>query len=169
MSETFSDNDNEELIYKLESENDRLKRRLEEYEEGAVEARKKIEALYRDAENKSALAQYAYATELKALKAFSKKWRDYFSSAAQKAEKSEIIDLLRAFLSDVGSSDAKETAKKIEKTLDEKANLSAAPVAGPDEEEGEYKFDLDAVMNPTEDLDLTELCVELGVYRGDSK
>ncbi|MBO4572847.1 MAG: hypothetical protein J5762_03695 [Clostridia bacterium] len=168
MSDTFSGNDNEELIFELRSENDRLKRRLEEYEEGEDEARKKIEALYRDAERKNAQAQYAYATELKAMKSFSDKWRNYFSSTAQKAEKSEIIDLLRAFLSDVGISDAKETAQKIEKTLNEKANLKAAPTDKSDEEDG-YKFDLDAVMNPTEDLDLTELCVELGVYRGDSK
>ena len=68
----------------------------------------------------------------------------------------------------MGISDTKETAQKIEKTLNEKANLKAALTDKSDEEDG-YKFDLDAVMNPTEDLDLTELCVELGVYRGDSK
>ena len=148
----------EDLIGQLEYENSLLKRRIEELDDAEAESRKKIEEKYREAENAKRAALYQYALELKALKAFSDKWRRVLSSGDQTAN-GEIIDLLNDFLTDIGIDTAKETVKKVDKILGDDA-------AQPPDENVEYEFDLDEAINPSGDLDLEQLCKELGVYRG---
>ena len=151
----------EDEIQSLEFENSQLKRRLEEYLAGEAESKKKIDKCYRDAENYKRASMQAYAMELKALKAFSDKWRRVVSSDLSKTENSEIIDLLQGFLSDIGIETAKQTVGKI----DEKLNEDKAIMPSTEETEP-FEFDLDAALNPSGDLDLADLCKELGVYRG---
>lgn len=145
-------------IEQLQSENDYLKRQLDEIKEGEIESRKKIENAYLEAEKLKSAAAYAYALELKAVKNFSVKWRAYFSDNADKVKKEDIIDLLKGFLSDVGIETAKETVEKMDKAL---GSGKTAEAVGE-----EFEFDLDAVINPSGELDLESLCKELGVYRG---
>ena len=139
----------EDEIQSLEFENSQLKRRLEEYLAGEAESKKKIDKCYRDAENYKRASMQAYAMELKALKAFSDKWRRVVSSDLSKTENSEII----------------ETAKQTVGKIDEKLNEDKAIMPSTEETEP-FEFDLDAALNPSGDLDLADLCKELGVYRG---
>ena len=151
----------EDRVNSLEFENSQLKRRLEEYLDGEAQSRKKIDKCYTDAENFKRASMQAYAMELMALKAFADKWRRVLSSDAPKIENSEIIDLLQGFLDDIGIETAKRTVERIdEKLIDNKADNIAT------EETEAFEFDLDAALNPSGDLDLAELCKELGVYRG---
>ena len=151
----------EDEIQSLEFENSQLKRRLEEYLAGEAESKKKIDKCYRDAENYKRASMQAYAMELKALKAFSDKWRRVTSSDASAIGNSEIIDLLQGFLSDIGIENAKRTVEKI----DEKLSKDKADSTSTEEVET-FEFDLDAALNPSSDLYLADLCKELGVYRG---
>ena len=149
----------EDAVERLEFENSQLQRRIDEYLEGEAESRKKIEQSYRDAENMKAAAAHIYATELKALKTFSDKWRRVLSYGGAAVEKGEIIDLLQGFLSDIGIETAKQTVEKIDKLLGDDNNGGA-------EEEVGFEFDLDEAINPSGELDLESLCKELGVFRG---
>ena len=145
---------------KLRLENSELKRRLDEIAEAETETRKKIDGAFREAENARRAAEYAYATELSDLKAFSKKWRDLFSSDDTPVDKkNEMIDLLNGFLDKIGLESAKDTIKKISEKLGGEDKVSA-------QGENEYEFDLSEAINPSGELDLEELCRELGVYKG---
>jgi len=147
----------ESYIERLEYENDLLKRKLEEYSDGEEESRKKIEKAFKEAEDAKRAAASAYALELKAVRNFSAKWRRAMGGSP--TQTSEIIDLLKDFLVDIGLDAAKENVQKASNAL-----------SGDDEEKSvsdeQFEFDLDAAINPTGELDLAELCKELGVYRG---
>lgn len=151
----------EDRVNSLEFENAQLKKRLEEYLDGEAQSKKKIDKCYLDAENYKRASMQAYAMELTALKAFADKWRRSLSSDAPKTENSEIIDLLQGFLNDIGI----ETAKRTVEMIDEKLSVDKAD-GGERKQSGSFEFDLDAALNPSDDLDLAELCKELGVYRG---
>ena len=142
----------------LTSENAKLSRELDEIREGETLAKKKIEAEYGKAESLRYSAERAYALEMKAVKNFAIRWREYFvSTEASEREKSAMIDLLNDFLSEMGLKSDKE---KVEK-LAEKFGSGIVEKSADDE-----AFDLDAAINPPEDLDLEQLCKELGVFRG---
>ena len=163
MTDEITINDYERYIEILERENASLKKKLVEFADGEAEAKRKIDKSFSDAETKKREALYLYATELNSLKTFAKKWRSYFEAPdGDRVEKSRIIDLLRGFLSDVGLENAKETTEKAAKLFVDKDKKQVAE----DTALGDYEFDLDAVINPSGDLDLAELCKELGVYKG---
>ena len=104
-------------------------------------------------------AAQKYALELVALKNFSKKWRAALSSGAED-KKSEMIDLLKGFLDEIGVDNAVGKLRKCDEILKADADKRQ-------EENGQaFEFDLNEALNPSEELDLEELCKELGVYRG---
>ena len=149
-----------EKIENLEYENARLVSELDEIRGAEDRSRQKIEKAYADAESKKNSALYAYALELKSLKAFAYKWREYFDSAVSERKKSEIIDLLSGFLDKIDHTTAKRTVEKISKILPNTQSDSQS------EKAEEFEFDLGEAINPSEALDLESLCKELGVFEG---
>ena len=149
----------EDAVERLGYENSQLKKRLDEYASAEMEARRKIDCAYQEAENAKQAASYIYATELKALKMFSDKWRRVLAGGGGFTANGEIIDLLQDFLKDIGVETAKETVEKIDKLLGDDPS-------GENESADKFEFDLNEAINPSGELDLESLCKELGVFRG---
>ena len=148
-----------EQIERLTYEKTTLENKLQEFSDAEAAARARIEKAYREAENKRATAENLYVAEVAALKSFEYKWRNFVErDDIPFVKKQEIIDLLTDFLNSVGVKTNKEIVKEVDGAI-----LSGKDTAIP----SDALFDLDKLLNPPEDLDLAELCKELGVYKGE--
>ncbi len=113
------------------------------------------------------LAMEKYALELKRLKLFSQKWQAYFSERDQ-MEVQELINLLHDLL---------DSDKSVDETLSEKEKVDKiyAVLGEPIDPESLIKehfdsedtgFNIDDAINPKGELNLEDLCKELGVFDG---
>lgn len=151
---------NVELVGEIEEARLRERSLLATIEETANErerAGKRLAEINLEAERQKKAAEQAYYIALKSAKNFSEAVKEGLVQA-DCGEKKRIIDLLTDLLSDLTPENASLKLQKVkEKVFTEEEKKDS---------DGEFEFDLDAAINPKEELSLEQLCRELGVYNG---
>ena len=143
------------LVDALKSEKKNVKAanmRAEQAEQSAKRKIKKLDQREREVYALENEAKARFAIELKELKLFSDRIKRFAESGETVLKKSELIDLYKDFLGEIGADNAAEKAKKVSEIIKF------------DEDEA---FDLDDILSPKGDLDLQKLCEDLGVYQGE--
>lgn len=145
-----------ELFECIEREK-KLEKIIEETGFDRARAGKRIDEANLHAEEIKKETDYRYYLSLKALKNFTDKCHRIGSSPYNEENK-KLIGLFADLLKDLTFENSEEKFEKASTLL----GFDSSPVVASDD----YVFDLDAVINPTENLSLEELCKELGVYKG---
>lgn len=112
-------------------------------------------------------AMEKYALEIKRLKLFADKWQAYFDDSSR-MEKQELINLLTDLMREENTVDGVFDAKaKVDKIF-EKVGEPFDPVELIKEQfdSEETGFNIDDAINPKGELNLEDLCKELGVFEG---
>ncbi len=160
------------IIAQLTEENDKLKVKVSVLEEERKSITASLVAATQKAEEVRSTANAEYVLEIKRLKMFTAKWENYFNTVLKNAVLSEdvkkinaLIKSIKDIISDEASVDysltIKEKVEKLRNLFDEQKNKGKNDDRALDVSES--GFDLNEVLNPGYDLDLFELCKELGV------
>ncbi|MGN0819670.1 MAG: hypothetical protein ACI4M6_04630 [Christensenellaceae bacterium] len=107
-------------------------------------------------------ASLEYALELKRLKFFCDKFKENYNSADE-LKKAEIAGMLTDIIKECDGVKAERDTKTSVDMLYDKFGIKEETEQ---RQADDFEFDLEQVMNPKGELDLEELCRELGVYRG---
>lgn len=139
--------------------NQKLVIELDEYKKSEEKSKKRLLESDKKADELLKTALYKYNVELKQIKLLVDKIKQVYGEELSQ-QKMAITDLLTDFLKDFDKEnhlyDAKEIANKLSESLDVKHDTE-------DEIDEDFEFDLDAAINPKEDLDLKSLLLDLGV------
>lgn len=107
-------------------------------------------------------ASLEYALELKRLKFFCDTFKENYNSADEQ-KKAELAGMLTDIIKECDGVKPEKEIKSAVGMLYDKFGIQEDVKK---QEDSQFEFDLDAVMNPQGELNLEELCKELGVYRG---
>ena len=120
------------------------------------------------AENKNVIdnVENAYQAELKKIALISNRFNAYMDDVVKNypTDKTRKLHLISTLITEIVEKNetpnysSKQKVEEIYRLLDE-----FIPTATVKEQDGENSFNLDDVLNPKKDLDLLELCRELGV------
>ncbi len=118
-------------------------------------------------------AELQYALEMERLRIFVARWEEYFSLLKEKypvyAPVMDAISLKQKLQSVLKLSDAKKVVGKLDKALSDCGAEKVSPkkmISDYISSNSENGFNMDEVLNPG-DLELEELCKELGLLDGD--
>ncbi len=163
-----------ERIQELISENASLKGELLVYKDKDAEISSALKNAQIKAQEIEKRAEKRYSAEIIALKAFSDKWKGYFTYLNQKYPMYPAVSEAKALYDEIekcvlGEMISKDVVFYVDKLLNEKKVKINEGVFNPKGKINEYisetsenGFNLDDVLNPGE-LDLGDLCKELGL------
>ena len=165
-------------IFELVEDNERLKKSVDVYAKKDKLVSKAIESAIEKAAEIEESARLKYKLEAERLRDFQDKWQEYYKEVIKRYPVDERIENIEKFVKGVdkilGEEDLDRTVSLMPKeaeidALDMPAN--AGEVFDPKSkiekmvkrESEEPVFDMDAVLNPKEELDLEKLLEELGI------
>ncbi len=165
-------------IFELVEDNERLKKSVDVYAKKDKLVSKAIESAIEKAAEIEESARLKYKLEAERLRDFQAKWQEYYKEVIKRYPVDERIENIEKFVKGVdkilGEEDLDRTVSLMPKeaeidALDMPAN--AGEVFDPKSkiekmvkrESEEPVFDMDAVLNPKEELDLEKLLEELGI------
>ena len=158
-------------IIELTKENSDLISKLETYKDKERLINLTLQRAEKNAQKLKEKAELQYLAEIERLRAFAKRWENYFSALKEKypvyAPVDDAIDVKQRLATVLKLSNASKILDKLDKTLDEKhVNKADKKASDLQYSIGDNGFNLDEVLNPGE-LQLEDLCKELGLLDGE--
>lgn len=158
-----------EEINRLKKENSELKAKLSEYENKESEIVKTLKLAKEKADEVIKESEIKYTAEMKSLKNFADKWREYFKYLKDKYPLYSAVKEAEKVYSDIEKALSANSISAI-KDLDGAFDNMTDKIFNPKEKIYEYiknnvsegEFDMDKVLNPG-DIRLEDICKELGL------